>query len=94
MVLVLKQNYRFEDLMLDQASKLESDGDIKGAQSLNERLMPLHIGLFCESSPGPVKYAASLLGRSSAETRLPLTVISKKSKKIVEDAMRASGVLN
>ena len=70
------------------------DGDIKGAQSLNERLMPLHIGLFCESSPGPVKYAASLLGRSSAETRLPLTVISKKSKKIVEDAMRASGVLN
>ncbi|MEE2955179.1 MAG: 4-hydroxy-tetrahydrodipicolinate synthase [Pseudomonadota bacterium] len=70
------------------------DGDIRGAQSLNERLMPLHIGLFCESSPGPVKYAASLLGRSSAETRLPLTVISKKSKKIVEDAMRASGVLN
>ena len=70
------------------------DGDVRVAQSLNERLMPLHIGLFCESSPGPVKYAASLLGRSSAETRLPLTGISEKSKKIVEDAMRTSGVLN
>ena len=70
------------------------DGDVRVAQSLNERLMPLHIGLFCESSPGPVKYAASLLGRSSAETRLPLTGISEKSKKIVEDAMRPSGVLN
>ena len=70
------------------------DGEVRVAQSLNERLMPLHIGLFCESSPGPVKYAASLLGRSSAETRLPLTGISEKSKKIVEDAMRTSGVLN
>ena len=70
------------------------DGDVRVAQSLNERLMPLHIGLFCESSPGPVKYAASLLGRSSAATRLPLTGISEKSKKIVEDAMRTSGVLN
>jgi len=79
---------------MSEFHKAWRDGDVRVAQFLNERLMPLHIGLFCESSPGPVKYAASLLGRSSAETRLPLTGISEKSKKIVEDAMRTSGVLN
>ena len=70
------------------------DGDIAGAQSLNERLMPLHVGLFCESSPGPVKYAASLLGKCSAETRLPLCEISDESKKTVQDAMRSAGLLS
>jgi 4-hydroxy-tetrahydrodipicolinate synthase len=56
--------------------------------------MPLHVGLFCESSPGPVKYAASLLGKCSAETRLPLCEISDASKKTVESAMRSAGLLN
>ncbi len=69
-------------------------GDIAGAQALNERLMPLHVGLFCESSPGPVKYAASLLGKCSAETRLPLCEISDESKKTVDAAMRSAGLLN
>ena len=36
--------------------------DIATAQSINERLMPLHDSMFCEASPGPVKYAAELLG--------------------------------
>jgi len=70
------------------------DGNIKEAQTLNERLMPLHMGLFCESSPGPVKYAASLLGKCSSETRLPMCEISEESKRTVEVAMRSSGLLN
>ena len=37
-------------------------GDIKKAMEINAQLMPLHEALFCESSPGPVKYAASLFG--------------------------------
>ncbi len=70
------------------------DGNIKEAQTLNERLMPLHMGLFCESSPGPVKYAASLLGKCSSETRLPMCEISEESKRTVEVAMRSAGLLN
>jgi len=70
------------------------DGDIGGAQALNERLMPLHVGLFCESSPGPVKYAASLIGKCAPDTRLPLCEISESSKKTVETAMRSAGLLN
>ncbi|MDA1325384.1 MAG: 4-hydroxy-tetrahydrodipicolinate synthase [Proteobacteria bacterium] len=83
------------------APKLMSDfhkawrsGDIADAQALNERLMPLHVGLFCESNPGPVKYGASLLGKCSPETRLPLCEISEASKQTVDAAMRSAGLLN
>jgi 4-hydroxy-tetrahydrodipicolinate synthase len=69
-------------------------GELGRAQALNERLMPLHVGLFCETSPGPVKYAASLLGRCSPETRLPLCEISDASKRTVETVMRSAGLLN
>ncbi len=69
-------------------------GDITTAQSINERLMPLHDSMFCEASPGPVKYAAELLGICSAETRLPLCEIAPASKARVEAALRSAGLLN
>ena len=68
--------------------------DIVTAQSINERLMPLHDSMFCEASPGPVKYAAELLGICSAETRLPLCEIAPASKALVEAALRSAGLLN
>ena len=69
-------------------------GHIATAQSINERLMPLHDSMFCEASPGPVKYAAELLGICSAETRLPLCEIAPASKARVEVALRSAGLLN
>jgi len=69
-------------------------GDIATAQSINERLMPLHDSMFCEASPGPVKYAAELLGICSAETRLPLCEIAPASKARVKAALRSAGLLN
>ncbi|MDC1407096.1 4-hydroxy-tetrahydrodipicolinate synthase [Candidatus Puniceispirillum sp.] len=69
-------------------------GDIAAAQSINERLMPLHDSMFCEASPGPVKYAAELLGICSAETRLPLCEIAPASKARVEAALRSAGLLS
>jgi 4-hydroxy-tetrahydrodipicolinate synthase len=61
--------------------------DVKSAMAINETLMPLHQALFCETSPGPVKYAASLLGFCSAETRLPLAEIAEASKERVKRAL-------
>jgi 4-hydroxy-tetrahydrodipicolinate synthase len=69
-------------------------GDIKTAQSINARLMPVHDAMFCEASPGPVKYAAELLGICSAETRLPLCEIAEDSKAQVKAALRSAGLLN
>jgi len=68
--------------------------DVDKTLGLQARLTPLHMALFCETSPGPVKYAASLLGKCSAETRLPLCEIAGASKSRVEDAMRGAGLIN
>jgi 4-hydroxy-tetrahydrodipicolinate synthase len=69
-------------------------GDWKTAREIQDRLMPLHDALFCETSPGPVKYAASRLGICSAETRLPLVSIAEESKKKVDAALVAVGLSN
>lgn len=70
------------------------EGDVAKAATLSDRLMPLHTALFCETSPSPVKYAVSLLGKSSPEMRLPLVEISEASKDIVKRAMAAVGLLS
>ncbi|NKB57798.1 MAG: 4-hydroxy-tetrahydrodipicolinate synthase [Alphaproteobacteria bacterium] len=70
------------------------DRDLDTFSSARDRLGPLHEALFCESSPGPVKYAASLLGRSSPECRPPLAPIAESSKTAVRDAMVSAGLLN
>ncbi len=69
-------------------------GNLDEAIRINELLMPLHEALFCESSPGPVKYAASLMGLASPETRLPLTEIAESSKRQVEAALAHVGLWN
>ncbi len=71
-----------------------SAGDFATALEYQDRLLPLHIALFMETSPGPVKYAVSLLERASAEMRLPMVPISDKTKKHVDVAMKAAGILN
>lgn len=65
-------------------------GDIARAQEINRQIMPLHDGMFTEASPGPVKYAAKLLGLCEADTRLPLVEMSSASKKVVEQALAAA----
>jgi 4-hydroxy-tetrahydrodipicolinate synthase len=70
----------------------ERDLDTFGAA--RDRLGPLHEALFCESSPGPVKYGASLLGKSAPECRAPLAPIAESSKTVVRDAMVSAGLLN
>jgi 4-hydroxy-tetrahydrodipicolinate synthase len=68
--------------------------DLDTVMTINERLTPLHKALFVETSPGPVKYAAELLGRASAATRLPLCEIAAASKERVKAAMVHAGLLN
>ena len=68
-------------------------GDIKTAQTIHQKLLPLHDAMFCEASPGPVKYAASLLGICAAETRLPLCEIADSSKAQVKAGLISAGLL-
>jgi 4-hydroxy-tetrahydrodipicolinate synthase len=69
-------------------------GEAAQAMRINTRLAPLHDALFVETSPAPVKYAASLLGKSTPEVRLPLVAASLEAQEKVRGAMRAAGILN
>ncbi|MDD5585866.1 MAG: 4-hydroxy-tetrahydrodipicolinate synthase [Alphaproteobacteria bacterium] len=62
-------------------------GDIAAAQKINEQLAPLVEALFVETSPSPVKFAASLLGKCRNELRLPMVPVSKATEKLVREAM-------
>ena len=52
-------------------------GDFKKALALQDALVPLHEIMFCETSPAPVKYAASLMGKCAPDLRLPLVMPSE-----------------
>lgn len=69
-------------------------GDYAKALKLQDRLMPLHHALFVETSPGPVKYAASLLGLCEPYARLPMVPVSESTKTTVRNAMVHAGLLN
>ena len=61
--------------------------NISKAQEINLKLSSLHNILFIESSPGPVKYAASLLGLCNEDTRLPLSGIKDDTKNLVKSCL-------
>ena len=79
--------------LLSRMHNAWKQGDITNAQDINKKLMPLHDSLFCETSPGPLKYAASLLGICSSEARLPIVEIEETSKKKVDNALKKAGLL-
>ena len=68
--------------------------DYATALQIQDQLMPVHRALFCETSPAPVKYAASLLGLSSDAVRLPLVAASEAARTTVRSAMNRAGLLN
>jgi 4-hydroxy-tetrahydrodipicolinate synthase len=69
------------------------NNDWETARQLNDMLLPLHHALFTSSSPGPTKYAMSLLGVCNTELRLPLTEPDAASKAAVRAAMAVAGLL-
>jgi len=70
------------------------EGRVNEAISIQDRLLPLHDALFSETSPGPVKFAASLLGKTSERCRLPLAPLAEATRQRVRAAMTEVGLLN
>jgi 4-hydroxy-tetrahydrodipicolinate synthase len=69
-------------------------GDFATALKLQDKLSPLHINLFVETSPAPVKYAMSLIGKCSNIVRLPMVPASEKAQAVVRTAMVHAGLIN
>jgi 4-hydroxy-tetrahydrodipicolinate synthase len=67
-------------------------GDFAGALALQDQLWPLHQALFADASPGPAKYALSVLGRCRAEVRLPIVPPSGVARAAVDAALAHAGV--
>jgi 4-hydroxy-tetrahydrodipicolinate synthase len=61
--------------MMDLAEK----GDYKAALGIHDRLFPLHAAMFLETNPIPVKTALALMGKCTAELRLPLCPMGKEN---------------
>jgi 4-hydroxy-tetrahydrodipicolinate synthase len=75
-----------------QASCLK--GDYAGALKLQDKLMPLHGALFIETSPAPVKYALSLIGKCAETVRLPMVPLADQTRTAVREAMVHAGLIN
>lgn len=76
-----------------QVQSAWTKGDLKTMNEARDKLTLLHAALFCEPSPAPVKYAASRLGFSSDEVRLPLVPASKAARIRVDEAMEFAGLV-
>ena len=69
------------------------EGQWEKALALQTKLMPLHDAIFCEPSPAPVKYAASLLGLCTDQVRLPMMAASDAARAKVRTAMLGVGLI-
>ncbi len=68
-------------------------GDFAGARRVHNRWLDLMDANFCETNPGPVKFAMAEMGLLEAHYRLPLTGIGSENRRRVMEAMRASGLV-
>jgi len=68
-------------------------GDLVAARALNDRLFPLHNAMFCDASPGPVKYALTRTQEwFPGDLRLPLVPCSEAARKKVDAALEQAGL--
>ena len=69
-------------------------GDYKLARNLNDKLYPLHLALFSDASPGPIKYALSrVIDGFPTGLRLPMTPPSDASCRQVDAALENAGLI-
>jgi len=67
-------------------------GDLTAARAINNKLLGLHLHLFIEANPIPVKWALAQMGLIGPSLRLPLTPLSAQYHQVVREAMRQAGI--
>jgi 4-hydroxy-tetrahydrodipicolinate synthase len=69
-------------------------GEYADALKIHDQLMPLHTALFIETSPAPIKYALSLIGKCAETVRLPMVPVTEKTREAVRSAMVHARLIN
>ena len=70
-----------------------NQGDLKKAQEINFKLMPLVRALFIETNPIPVKTACALMGLCNGELRLPMCDMEETNLSKLKHALVDYGLL-
>ncbi|MBI5044268.1 MAG: 4-hydroxy-tetrahydrodipicolinate synthase, partial [Nitrospirae bacterium] len=68
-------------------------GDLKEANRLHYKTFNLHGLMFCETNPIPVKTALSLMGKCTAEFRLPLCPMSDANLEKLKKGLKEYGLI-
>jgi len=76
-----------------QLQNASLSGDYQEALEIGDMLQPLHKALFLSPSPGPAKYALSLLDLCLPDIRLPMTEPDDDVKEAVRGAMEHAGLI-
>ncbi len=79
--------------LMSQMCRAALAGDLTAARRINDVLMPLHMKLFVEPNPVPVKWALAKMGKAPAGLRLPLVPLSAAAQPVVEAALKEAGLL-
>jgi 4-hydroxy-tetrahydrodipicolinate synthase len=69
-------------------------GDIKKAQKLHHRLVPLIDALFIETNPVPVKAALAMMGKIAYDVRLPMYKMSDGNYEKLKGVMKNYGLIS
>jgi 4-hydroxy-tetrahydrodipicolinate synthase len=68
-------------------------GDRRAAMDIQLKLLPVHKHLFVEANPIPLKWAMARMGLCGPAMRLPMTPLAPANAPVVEQALRAAGLL-
>ena len=68
-------------------------GDVRRAMDIQFQLLPLHKNLFVEANPIPVKWAMARMKLCGGTMRLPMTPLTPANESVVENALRATGLI-
>jgi len=69
------------------------EGNLEEAREINRRYRKLFKLNFIESNPVPVKYALARMGLVEENYRLPLVPLSGESKQLIDQELKALGLL-
>jgi 4-hydroxy-tetrahydrodipicolinate synthase len=69
------------------------EGRWDAALAMNRKLLPLHLKLFVEANPIPVKYALAKMKKMGGAIRLPMTQLSIAQRAVVDAALSDAGVI-
>jgi 4-hydroxy-tetrahydrodipicolinate synthase len=73
---------------VSELCSLIETNELKLARRLFVQMLPLTRALFTETSPGPVKFAAALLGQCEPIVRLPLVLPEESTRRYLEECLQ------